>query len=137
MIPPAPEQSQASEVARAGTEREPPTSSAMSLSATAAIHAEPNAIVIVQSATLATTQDDRVSIEDGTGCCIILNFRPPPFCTSPRAKPLPRAQASQTAAMRQNAPGGYSRKFPSRFAISNEIDRMALKCKLFLLLRRF
>src|SRR6185437_6366893 len=46
-----------------GTERVPPTSAAMSLSATAVIQAAPNAIIIVNSATLATTQDARLSIE--------------------------------------------------------------------------
>jgi hypothetical protein len=70
MMPPTPEQSQASALASAGMERAPPTSLAMSLSATAVIQAAPNAIVMMQSATLATTQDDRVSIEEEEDCNI-------------------------------------------------------------------
>src|SRR5262249_7703514 len=64
-MPPKPEPSQARALARAGTERAPPTSAAMSLSATAVIQAPPNAISIVTRATLATTQEALVSIEDG------------------------------------------------------------------------
>jgi ABC-type hemin transport system substrate-binding protein len=62
-MPPTPEPSQASALASAGIERVPPTSAAMSLSATAVIQAAPNAIIIVNSATEATTQDARLSIE--------------------------------------------------------------------------
>jgi hypothetical protein len=42
MMPPAPEPSQASELANAGIERVPPTSPAMSLSATAMIQGAPS-----------------------------------------------------------------------------------------------
>src|SRR5664279_5443471 len=63
-MPPMPEPSQASALARAGIERVPPISAAMSLSATAVIQAAPNAIVMTHSATEATTQDARLSIEE-------------------------------------------------------------------------
>jgi hypothetical protein len=64
MMPPAPEPSQASELANAGIERVPPTSPAMSLSATAMIQGAPNAIIMVMSATEATIQESLVSIEE-------------------------------------------------------------------------
>jgi hypothetical protein len=48
----------------------PPTSAAMSLSATAVIQAAPNDIIMMNSATLATTQEARLSIEDEGGCNI-------------------------------------------------------------------
>jgi len=51
-------------------ERVPPTSSAMSLSATTVIQAAPNDIAMMQSATLATTQDAWLSM-DKEGDCII------------------------------------------------------------------
>src|SRR5665647_495410 len=63
MMPPTPEPSQASAEASAGIEREPPTSAAMSLSATAVIQAAPNAISMVTSAAMATTHDALLSIE--------------------------------------------------------------------------
>jgi hypothetical protein len=62
-MPPTPDPSQASELASAGIERVPPTSAAMSVRATAVIHAVPNAISIVASATPATTQEVLVSIK--------------------------------------------------------------------------
>src|SRR5499433_1172927 len=77
-MPPKPEPSQARALANAGIERTPSTSAAMSLSATAVIHAAPNAISIVTSATVATAQDALVSIEEG-GDCSIMKFRRPPF----------------------------------------------------------
>jgi len=77
-MPPKPEPSQARALASAGIERTPSTSAAMSLSATAVIHAAPNAISIVTSATVATAQESLVSIEEG-GDCSILKFRRPPF----------------------------------------------------------
>src|SRR6476660_3796156 len=77
-MPPKPEPSQARALANAGIERKPSTSAAMSLSATAVIHAAPNAISIVTSATVATAQDALVSIEEG-GDCSIMKFRRPPF----------------------------------------------------------
>src|ERR1700759_283504 len=61
-MPPVPWPSQASELASAGIERVPPSSPAMSLSATAMIQAAPNAIIMTRSATEATTQDSLVSI---------------------------------------------------------------------------
>src|SRR6266700_4125842 len=64
-MPPIPEPSQASALASAGIARTPSTSAAMSLSATAVIHAAPKAISIVTSATVATAQEALVSIEDG------------------------------------------------------------------------
>src|ERR1051325_11395456 len=60
--PPTPEPSHASALASAGTERDPPASAAMSLSATAVIHAAPNDIASTQSATEATAQEALVSI---------------------------------------------------------------------------
>src|ERR1700761_3693280 len=63
-MPPVPCPSQASELASAGIERVPPSSPAMSLSATAMIQAEPNAIIMTSSATEATIQESRVSIEE-------------------------------------------------------------------------
>ena len=70
MMPPTPEPSQASAEASAGTERVPPTSAAMSLSATAVIQAAPNAIIMVTSATEATTQDARLSMDEEGDCNI-------------------------------------------------------------------
>ena len=63
MMPPAPEQSQASAEASAGTERAPPTSAAISFSATAVIQAAPKAIIMATSATEATTQEARLSMD--------------------------------------------------------------------------
>ena len=60
-MPPTPEPSQASALASAGIERAPPTSAAMSLSATAVIQAAPNDIIMANSAADATTQDALVS----------------------------------------------------------------------------
>src|ERR1700742_492348 len=65
MMPPKPEPSQASELASAGTERRPPASLAMSLSATAEIQAAPNDIPSTNSAAEATAQEDLVSTEEG------------------------------------------------------------------------
>ena len=59
-----PEPSQASALASAGTERVPPTSAAMSLSATALIQDEPNAIAMMVSAAAATTQEALLSIDE-------------------------------------------------------------------------
>ena len=71
-MPPIPEPSQASALASAGMERTPSTSAAMSLSATAVIHAAPNAISMVTSATVATAQEALVSIEENGDCNITL-----------------------------------------------------------------
>src|SRR4051794_18523115 len=62
-MPPTPEPSHASALASAGTERAPPTSAAMSFSATAVIHAAPNDIARISSATEATAQEVLVSTE--------------------------------------------------------------------------
>ena len=70
MMPPAPDPSQASAQASAGIERAPSTSAAISLSATALIQAEPNAIAMMVSATEATTHEALVSIEDEEDCSI-------------------------------------------------------------------
>src|SRR5436190_21143864 len=64
-MPPAPKPVQASAVARAGTERRPPSSAAIGLSATMTIHGAPKDTARITSTTAATTQDDRVST-DGT-----------------------------------------------------------------------
>jgi hypothetical protein len=71
-MPPAPKPVQASAVAKAGTERRPPSSAAISLSATIVIHGAPNDSAKIASTTVATIQDDRVST-DGTAIrsCIL------------------------------------------------------------------
>src|SRR4029079_4440007 len=69
-IPPTPEPSHASALASAGMERMPLTSAAMSLSATAVIHAAPNAISMVTSAAVATDHDLLDSRDDTVGCNI-------------------------------------------------------------------
>src|SRR3954447_22993039 len=63
IMPPMPEPSHASALASAGTERDPPTSLAMSLSATAVIQAAPNDIPRMASATEATAHEALVSTE--------------------------------------------------------------------------
>src|SRR3954471_17323277 len=70
MMPPMPEPSHASAPASAGTERDPPTSLAMSLSATAVIQAAPNDIPRTASATEATAQEALVSMELEGDCNI-------------------------------------------------------------------
>src|SRR4029079_3721836 len=64
-MPPTPEPSQTSAVASAGMERMPLTSAAMSLSATAAIHATPNAISMVKRAAMGTDNDSFDAVEEG------------------------------------------------------------------------
>src|ERR1700722_9036247 len=71
MMPPKPEPSHARELASAGTERDPPTSFAMSLSATAAIQAAPNDIARTKSAADATVQEVLVSMEAEGDCNIV------------------------------------------------------------------
>src|ERR1700748_1721122 len=83
MRPPVPEPSQASELASAGTERVPPNSAATSLSPTAMIQAEPNAIIMTNSATEATTQESFVSIVDGA-CSMNVSL---PDASPDRAEP--------------------------------------------------
>src|SRR4051794_4860724 len=65
MMPPMPEPNHANALARDGTERKPPTSPAISLSATAVIQAAPNDIPRIASAAEATTQEALVSTEAG------------------------------------------------------------------------
>src|SRR5262249_56918999 len=67
-MPPKPEPSQARALASAGIDRIPFTSAAMSLSATAVIHAAPNAISIVINAAVATVQEALLSIEEDGAC---------------------------------------------------------------------
>ena len=62
MMPPTPTPIQPREPANAGVSRVPPKSAAMDLSATTATHGAPNENASVRSATVATTQDVRVSI---------------------------------------------------------------------------
>src|SRR3569832_1288987 len=70
IMPPMPEPCHASELASAGTERDPPTSLAMSLSATAVIQAAPNDIARTKSAAEATAQEALVSMEAEGDCNI-------------------------------------------------------------------
>src|SRR5688500_9264379 len=65
--PPTPDPSQANEAASDGIERMPSASAAISLSATAMIHAAPNAIARITRATVATIQDVLVSMEGDVG----------------------------------------------------------------------
>ena len=70
-----PEPSHASDVASAGIERDPPTSFAMSFSATAVIQAAPNDIASANSAADATAQEALLSME-GEGDSNIGNVKP-------------------------------------------------------------
>ncbi len=70
-MPPAPKPIHASEAARAGTERSPPVSAAIALSATMVIHGAPNDTARITSTTVATIQDDLVSIERSFICSCI------------------------------------------------------------------
>lgn len=62
-MPPTPEPIHIRALAKAGIERSPFTSAAMSLSATSVIHGAPNAIAMMTSTTVATIQDVRVSTD--------------------------------------------------------------------------
>src|SRR5689334_6425024 len=64
-MPPPPTLSHAAALAKAGTDRAPPTSAAMSLSATVLIHTPPNAIVRTKRAVTAMRHDCAVSIDRG------------------------------------------------------------------------
>ena len=66
-MPPKPEPSQTSAPAKAGTERSPLTSAAMSLSATTVIHGAPKATAMTNSAAVATTHEVRVSTDGSDG----------------------------------------------------------------------
>ena len=70
-MPPTPEPNQTSAPARAGIERWPLTSAAMSLSPTTAIQGAPNATDMTRSAALATTHDFRVSTDGRCDVCSI------------------------------------------------------------------
>src|ERR1700747_1901062 len=70
MMPPVPEPSHANAQASAGTERNPPTSFAMSLGATAVIQAAPNDIPRTKSAAVATAKEFLVSTETEADCNI-------------------------------------------------------------------
>src|SRR6266851_5461903 len=70
-MPPVPKPIQESEVANEGTERSPPVSAAIVLSATMVIHGAPNDTARITSTTVATTQDDFVSIERSLICSCI------------------------------------------------------------------
>src|SRR4029077_16113921 len=70
MMPPIPEPSHASELASAGTERDPSTSLPISLRATAVIQAAPNDIARTNSAADATVHDALVSMEAEGDCNI-------------------------------------------------------------------
>src|SRR5436853_757973 len=62
-IPPRPAPNHASAVANEGTERTPPTSAAIGLSATTAIHIAPNDTPRITSDSDAVTQEVRVSMD--------------------------------------------------------------------------
>src|SRR5262245_58656487 len=128
-MPPKPEPSQARALASAGIDRIPSTSAAMSLSATAAIHAAPNAISIVTSATVATVQDGLLSIEEGSDCNIMGSSRRGTFLAAPAAFDYPhRRRSALCAALRQNARSRRPRKFPFASGGNNEIDPNLLRC---------
>src|SRR5579871_2015162 len=65
-MPPTPTPIQPSEPASAGVSRAPPKSAAMTLRETTVTHGAPNEKASVRSATVATTQDVRVSMLAGT-----------------------------------------------------------------------
>src|SRR5215475_8293793 len=65
IMPPTPTPIQPREPAKAGVSRPPPKSAAMDLSATIATQGAPNENASVSSATVATTQDVRVSMVAG------------------------------------------------------------------------
>ena len=69
-MPPTPDPIHIKALAKAGTERSPPTSAAMSLSATSVIHGAPKAIAMINRATVATIHDLRVSTDENVGCSI-------------------------------------------------------------------
>jgi tripartite-type tricarboxylate transporter receptor subunit TctC len=72
MMPPAAEPSQTSELASAGTERASPISAAMDFNATAVIHGAPNDMPSSSNEMLATTQEERVSMDRGVSIlCVV------------------------------------------------------------------
>ncbi len=99
IMPPMPEPSHASELASAGTERNPPASLAMSLSAIAVIQAAPNDIPRTKSATEATAQEALVSTESEGDRNIRRETRlADPFYRPPRnSPPMPSTTTSASA----------------------------------------
>jgi hypothetical protein len=67
-MPPTPDPIHIKALAKAGIERSPLTSAAMSLSATSVIHGAPKAMAIINRTTVATTHDLRVSTDENVGC---------------------------------------------------------------------
>ena len=67
-MPPTPAPIHISALANAGTERSPPTSAAMSLSATIVIHGAPKATAMTTRIMLATTHEDLVSTDETVDC---------------------------------------------------------------------
>jgi hypothetical protein len=88
---------------------------------------------MMHSATEATTQDARLSIEEEGDCNIkeepggrsFLQRGPDLTTHGPR-------KAALLVALRQNARNYAGRKFPSRRHAQDEIDRRALRCKVLL-----
>jgi hypothetical protein len=72
-MPPAPKPIQASEFAEAAIERNPPMSSAISLSATIVTHGAPNDTARISSVIVATIQEARVSTDCSFSCSCIIN----------------------------------------------------------------
>ena len=71
-MPPTPDPIHIKALAKAGIDRSPLTSAAMSLSATSVIHGAPKAMPMIISATAATTHDRRVSTDENVDCS--MNF---------------------------------------------------------------
>jgi hypothetical protein len=71
-MPPTPDPIHIRALAKAGIERSPLTSAAMSLSATSVIHGAPKATAMINKTTPATTHDLRVSTDEKVDCS--MNF---------------------------------------------------------------
>jgi hypothetical protein len=69
-MPPTPDPIHIKALAKAGIERSPRTSAAMSLSATKVIHGAPKAMAMINSAAVATSHEVRVSTDEKVGCCM-------------------------------------------------------------------
>jgi hypothetical protein len=67
-MPPTPDPIHIKALAKAGIERSPLTSAAISLSPTSVIHGPPKAIAIINRATAATTHDLEDSTDENVGC---------------------------------------------------------------------
>src|SRR5712692_883210 len=92
-MPPAPKPIQASELAKAGTDRRPPVSAAIGLSATTVIHGAPNDSARITSTTVATIQDDLVSMD----CTMIVRACLAPFLSAARCRPRRQQEESPAA----------------------------------------